>query len=324
MARMRRNRTDSWVRNIVSENNLLVKDLIWPIFITSNEHSTEIKNMPGVMRYNIKDAIKACESAASLGINAIAIFPEIDKTLKNNTGDEAINADNLICESTKAIKSSVPEIGIICDVALDPYTDHGHDGIIKNDYIDNEETIKALCQQALVQAQAGCDIIAPSDMMDGRIKEIRKTLDNHNFQKVKIMSYSAKYSSNLYSPFRDAIGSVKIKNKIDKSTYQMDFSNSNEALREVAMDIQEGADMVMIKPGLPYLDILYRVKNTFGFPTFSYQVSGEYSMIKQSISSGIFDNNRTILEILLCFKRAGADGILTYFAVEAAKILKNY
>jgi len=323
MSRMRRNRTDSWIRNLISENNLSVKDLIWPIFVTSNKYSTEITTMPGIMRYNINGAVKATELAHSLGINAIALFPEIDKSLKNSLGDEATNENNLICKSIKAIQKAVPEIGIICDVALDPYTDHGHDGIIKNNYIDNDETIKVLCKQALVQAQSGCDIIAPSDMMDGRIREIRQTLDQHNFQNIKIMSYSAKFLSSLYSPFRDAIGSVKIQNKIDKSTYQMDYANSNEALREVAMDIEEGADMVMIKPGLPYLDIIYRVKSTFGFPTFAYQVSGEYSMIKQSVEAGIFDNDLTILETLLCFKRAGADGILTYFAAEAAKLLQN-
>lgn len=319
--RMRRNRLNNWSRKLVEESKLSTNDLIWPIFITEENQITPIESMPGINRYPLTEVIDVVAEAAELGIPAIALFPEINSDLKDEKGSEALNKNNLICKATQYIKNQIGDIGIICDVALDPYTSHGHDGLYKNGEILNDTTLEILKDQAIIQAQAGADIIAPSDMMDGRVGIIRKALDKNNFQNTKIMSYAAKYASAFYGPFRNAIGSNKTLNDSNKKTYQMDYSNSNEAIREVELDIKEGADMIMIKPGLPYLDILYRVKSTFQMPTFSYQVSGEYSTLAAAVEKGYLDKNSIILESLSCFKRAGADGILTYYALEAAKLL---
>ncbi len=322
--RMRRNRTDAWVRNMVAENRLSAADLIWPLFvIEGNNQCDPIKSMPGVDRLSIDLVVKAVQEAKDHGILAIALFPVTPPNLKTPDGAEACNPGNLICRTIRAIKDSVPDIGIIADVALDPYTSHGHDGLLSAEgKILNDETIEVLCKQALVQAQAGADVIAPSDMMDGRIGAIRDVLDAHGFQDVKIMSYAAKYASAFYGPFRDAVGSGGVL-KGDKKTYQMDPANSDEALREVALDLDEGADMVMVKPGMPYLDIIYRVKSEFCVPTFAYNVSGEYAMIRFAAENGALDYNKALMEMLLAFKRAGADGILTYAALDAAKLLAN-
>ena len=319
--RMRRNRLNNWSRKLVEESKLSTNDLIWPIFITEENQITPIESMPGINRYPLTEVIDVVAEAAELGIPAIALFPEINSDLKDEKGSEALNKNNLICKATQYIKNQIGDIGIICDVALDPYTSHGHDGLYKNGEILNDTTLEILKDQAIIQAQAGADIIAPSDMMDGRVGIIRKALDKNNFQNTKIMSYAAKYASAFYGPFRNAIGSNKTLNDSNKKTYQMDYSNSNEAIREVELDIKEGADMIMIKPGLPYLDILYRVKSKFQMPTFSYQVSGEYSTLAAAAEKGYLDKNSIILESLSCFKRAGADGILTYYALEAAKLL---
>ena len=321
--RMRRNRLNNWSRKLVEESKLSTNDLIWPIFITEENQITPIESMPGINRYPLTEVIDVVAEAAELGIPAIALFPEINSDLKDEKGSEALNKNNLICKATQYIKNQIGDIGIICDVALDPYTSHGHDGLYKNGEILNDTTLEILKDQAIIQAQAGADIIAPSDMMDGRVGIIRKALDKNNFQNTKIMSYAAKYASAFYGPFRNAIGSNKTLNDSNKKTYQMDYSNSNEAIREVELDIKEGADMIMIKPGLPYLDILYRVKSTFQMPTFSYQVSGEYSTLAAAAEKGYLDKNSIILESLSCFKRAGADGILTYYALEAAKLLRR-
>jgi porphobilinogen synthase len=278
--------------------------------------------MPGVERLSVDMAVRAAEEAAKLGIPVIALFPYTDPALKTADGREATNADNLICRAVRAIKKAVPEIGVLCDVALDPYTSHGHDGLLIGDYVVNDETVDVLVQQALVQVEAGCDIIAPSDMMDGRVGAIRAVLEKWGHKNTLIMAYAAKYASAFYGPFRDAVGSAKALTG-DKRTYQMDPANSDEALREVALDIAEGADMVMVKPGMPYLDIVRRVKDEFGMPIFVYQVSGEYSMLMAAIERGFLDRDRVILESLLGFKRAGANGILTYFALEAAKKLRG-
>ncbi len=277
--------------------------------------------MPGVERLSIDLLVKAVAHAAELGIPAVAIFPATDPSLKNEAATEAINPENLVCRAVRAIKAANLEIGVICDVALDPYTSHGQDGLVRDGYVVNDETLKVLCEQSIVQAQAGCDVIAPSDMMDGRIGVIRKALDAAGFDHVQIMSYSAKYASAYYGPFRDAVGSAGNLGQGDKRTYQMDPANGDESLREVALDIAEGADMIMVKPGMPYLDIIHRVKSAYGVPTFAYQVSGEYAMIAAAAQNGWIDRKKVMLESLLCFKRAGADGILTYFAVEAAEIL---
>ena len=319
--RMRRNRLNNWSRKLVEESKLTTNDLIWPLFITEGNHKTSIESMPGVNRYPLSQIIDVVAEAAELGIPAIALFPEIKSDLKDEKGSEALNRNNLICKATESIKNQVGNIGIICDVALDPYTSHGHDGLYKNGEVLNDKTLEILKDQAIIQAQAGADIIAPSDMMDGRVGTIRQALDKNSLQNTKIMSYAAKYASAFYGPFRSAIGSNKTLNNSNKKTYQMDYSNSNEAIREVELDIKEGADMIMIKPGLPYLDILYRVKSSFQMPTFAYQVSGEYSTLAVAAEKGYLDKNSIILESLSCFKRAGADGILTYFALEAAKLL---
>ena len=321
--RLRRNRMKEFSRRLVAENNLSADDLILPLFVCEgNNVEDPIQSMPGVSRYSIDKLLHKVEEAVKLSIPAIAIFPQIEASLKNNEGSLAFDENNLVCRSIKSIKKEFADIGIICDVALDPFTEHGHDGLVIDNKIDNDRTLEVLEKQALVQAHAGCDVIAPSDMMDGRIGRIRTVLDNNNFQDTLILSYAAKYASGFYGPFRDAIGSGSKLGKDGKLTYQMDPSNSDEALREVAFDINEGADMVMVKPGMPYLDIISRIKAEFKVPTFAYQVSGEYSMIKDSINKGWL-NEKVIMESLLSFKRAGANGILTYFALEIAKKLKN-
>ena len=321
--RLRRIRMKEFSRRLVSENNLSVNDLIWPLFVCEgNNIADKINSMPGVFRYSIDNILKELETAVKLKIPAIALFPQIDSGLKDEKGSEATNENNLICRTIKSIKKNFPDLGVICDVALDPYTNHGHDGLVVNNIVDNDTTLEVLEKQALVQAVAGCDIIAPSDMMDGRVARIRNILDKNKFQNTLILSYAAKYASKFYGPFRDAISSSGNLKGGSKSTYQMDMANSNEALREVALDIQEGADMVMVKPGMPYLDIIHRIKSEFNIPTFAYQVSGEYAMIKGAINNNWLDS-QVIKESLLSFKRAGADGILTYFAKEIAEDLNN-
>ena len=316
--RLRRNRKSDWSRRLVAENNLTADDLILPIFVTEGKNKVEpIKSMPDIYKYTLDRVAQVVNKASRLKIPLVAIFPNIPNNKKNNNGTESLNEKNLICRSIKKIKETNPEIGVMADVALDPYTNHGHDGILKKNEILNDETIEVLTKQALLQAEMGCDVIAPSDMMDGRIGAIRKTLDKNNFEKVQILSYAVKYSSNFYGPFRDAIGSRK-KLKGDKKSYQMDFKNSNEALREVALDLKEGADFVMVKPGLPYLDIVRSIKDNFKVPVFVYQVSGEYSMIMHSIKKGYFHAD-AITESLISFKRSGASGIVTYFALDIAK-----
>tara|TARA_Y100001934_G_scaffold275138_1_gene368920 strand:+ start:2790 stop:3632 length:843 start_codon:yes stop_codon:yes gene_type:complete len=279
--------------------------------------------MPGANRYSVDRVTDAVAEASDLGIPAVALFPFTDIQLKDSEGSEGVNSENLVCQAVRAIKDAHPDMGVMCDVALDPYTDHGHDGLLRDGYVVNDETLEVLCRQALVQAQAGCDVIAPSDMMDGRVQAIRETLDAEGYEHVLIMAYAAKYASGFYGPFRDAVGSAPNLAGGDKKTYQMDPANSDEAIREVALDISEGADMVMVKPGMPYLDIVRRVKDEFGMPTFAYQVSGEYAMLKAAAQNGWLDGDRVMLESLLGFKRAGADGVLTYFAVEAAKSLNS-
>ena len=321
--RLRRPRASDWSRRLVRENALSVDDLIWPIFIRQGEKLTEaVPSMPGVERYSVDQAVLAAAEAAELGIPAIALFANTPSSLKNEKASEAFNPDNLVNRACRAIKSAVPNLGVIVDVALDPYTSHGHDGLMKGDEILNDESVAALVKQAKVQAEAGADIIAPSDMMDGRIGAIRAGLDQAGFEGVQIMSYAAKYASAFYGPFRDTVGS-KGALKGDKKTYQMDPANADEALREVAMDIAEGADSVMVKPGLPYLDIVRRVKDTFGVPTFVYQVSGEYSMLQAAAKNGWLDIEAAMMESLVAFKRAGANGILTYFAPAAARRLRG-
>jgi porphobilinogen synthase len=321
--RMRRNRRAEWARRMVREHVLTTDDLIWPLFVMDGKNTrTPVPSMPGVERLSVDQAVREAERAAKLTIPCIALFPYTDPKLRDEDGSEALNPDNLVCRAIGAIKKEVPEVGILCDVALDPFTSHGHDGLLRDGVIQNDETIAVLVKQALVQAEAGCDIIAPSDMMDGRVGAIRKALDAANFTDVSIMSYAAKYASAFYGPFRDAVGSSKTLTG-DKRTYQMDFSNSDEALREVALDIEEGADMIMIKPGLPYLDIVQRVKGTFAMPTFAYQVSGEYAMIMAAAQNGWLDGERAMIESLMSFKRAGCDGVLTYFAPRVAEKLKQ-
>lgn len=319
--RLRRNRKSAWARALVREHNLTANDLIWPIFIIEGKNQrVAVASMPGALRYSIDQAIVEVQKAQLLGIPAIALFPVTDQSLKDENGTEAINPENLICRACRALKQAVPDIGLITDVALDPYTLHGHDGLLRDGVIVNDETVAILCQQAVVQAQAGADIIAPSDMMDGRIGAIRSALDNAGFNDVQIMSYAAKYASSFYGPFRDAVGSQSAL-KGDKNTYQMDFGNGCEAVREAELDVAEGADMLMVKPGMPYLDILYRVKQAFQMPTFAYQVSGEYAMIEAAAAAGFIERDKVIIESLTAFKRAGADGVLTYFAVRAAELL---
>ena len=320
--RLRRVRNSAWIRRLISENNLSTDDLILPIFIREGKNKIEsISSMPGVFRYTVDRLNIILKKVTELKIPMVALFPYTPNNKKDSTGSEALNENNLICKSIKLIKKKYPKIGIMCDVALDPYTDHGHDGILVNGKIDNDKTIEILTKQSLLQADAGCDVIAPSDMMDGRIGVIRKALDKKKFNDVIILSYAAKYASNFYGPFRDAVGSKKTL-KTNKKTYQMDYKNSNEAYREIGLDINEGADIVMVKPGMPYLDNIKNIKDKFKIPIFVYQVSGEYSLIKNGIKNKLI-NEDSILESLIAFKRAGASAIVTYFAIEIAKKLKN-
>jgi porphobilinogen synthase len=320
--RPRRNRKAEWTRRLVAENVVTADDLIWPLFLThSNEHRTPVAAMPGIDRVSVDEAIREAERAMALDIPAIAFFPHTDSTLKDENGSEAFNENNLVCRACRAIKKEFPGLGLVTDVALDPYTSHGHDGLMSGERILNDESVAALVRQALVQARAGADVIAPSDMMDGRVGAIRAALDREGFEDVQILAYAAKYASAFYGPFRDAIGSASAL-KGDKRTYQMDPANSDEAMREVAADLDQGADMVMVKPGLPYLDIVRRVKDRFAVPTFVYQVSGEYSMIMAAAQNGWLDDEKAMMESLIAFKRAGADGVLTYFAPRAAQKLK--
>ncbi len=321
--RMRRNRKSDWSRRLVQENQLTVNDLIWPIFLIEGENTTQpVKSMLGVERYSIDNAVRAAEKAAKLGIPVLALFPNTPTDLRDDDGTEALNGDNLTCRALRAIKKEVPEIGLMTDVALDPYTSHGHDGLIRDGVIVNDETVEQLTRQALVQAEAGSDIIGPSDMMDGRVGAIRQVLDGNGFADTQIMAYTAKYASAFYGPFREAVGANSTL-KGDKKSYQMDAANSDEALYEAELDIAEGADMLMVKPGMPYLDIVRRLKDQFSLPTFAYQVSGEYAMICAAGQNGWLDQERAMWESLLAFKRAGADGILTYFAPTVAEALKG-
>jgi len=322
--RPRRNRRHPWIRRLVAENRVTPNDFIWPVFIQEGaKQRTPVPSMPGVERLSIDLLVGAIKEARDFGIPAVALFPATPSEKKTPDGDEALNPENLVCRAVRAVKEAVPDIGVMCDVALDPYTSHGHDGLLRGDYVVNDETVEILCKQAVVQAQAGCDVIAPSDMMDGRVGAIRRALDEAGFLNVLILAYSAKFASAFYGPFRDAVGSAGSLGKGDKKTYQMDPANGDEALREVALDIAEGADMVMVKPGMPYLDIVTRVKQTFGLPTFAYQVSGEYAMLHAAARNGWLDLQKVVLESLLGFKRAGADGVLTYFAIDAAKWLRT-
>jgi porphobilinogen synthase len=321
--RPRRNRRTEWTRRMVREHVLTTDDLIWPLFVVDGTNvRAPVTSMPDVERLSIDQAVRAAERAAKLTIPCLALFPNIDPDKRDDTGSEAVNAENLVCQAIRAIKKEVPDIGVLCDVALDPYTSHGHDGLVRGGVILNDETVAVLVRQALVQADAGCDIIAPSDMMDGRVGAIRAGLDAAGFGDVQIMAYAAKYASAFYGPFRDAVGSSATLVG-DKRTYQMDPANADEALREVELDIAEGADMVMVKPGMPYLDILHRVKVAFGMPTFAYQVSGEYAMIMAAAGNGWLEGDKAMTESLIAFKRAGADGVLTYFAMRIAEKLRK-
>jgi len=321
--RMRRPRQADWSRRLVRENALSVDDLIWPLFILEGKGIRQpVPSMPGVERLSVDEAVKEARRAASLSIPAIALFPYTDPNLRDPTGSEALNSANLICRACRAIKDAGLDIGLITDVALDPYTSHGHDGLMDGETILNDETVDQLCNQALIQAAAGTDVIAPSDMMDGRIGAIRSALDDNGYRNVQIMAYSAKYASAFYGPFRDAVG-TNATLVGDKRTYQMDPANTDEALREVELDIAEGADMIMVKPGMPYLDIVWRVKDTFRMPTYAYQVSGEYAMICGAGANGWIDADRAMIESLVAFKRAGSDGVLSYFAPKVAEILNG-
>jgi len=319
---MRRNRRADWSRRLMRETTLGVDDLIWPLFVIEGSNQRQsVPSMPEVERLSIDLAVEAAQEAAELGIPVIALFPNTPDEARCEQGKEALNPENLVCRAVRAIKKEVPDIGILCDVALDPYTSHGHDGLLSGDEILNDETIDVLVQQTLNQVEAGCDIIAPSDMMDGRIGALRAALEKNGHNNIQIMAYAAKYASAFYGPFRDAVGSSAAL-KGDKRTYQMDYGNSDEAMREVELDLAEGADMVMVKPGMAYLDIVARVKQTFGVPTYAYQVSGEYAMLMAAVQNGWLDRDKVVIEALHAFKRAGADGILTYFALDVARQLK--
>jgi porphobilinogen synthase len=319
--RMRRNRKSEWARRMVRENVLTTNDLIWPLFVVDgNKARIPVASMPGVERLSVDEIVRDAVRAAELDIPCIALFPYTEPGLRDDTGSEACNPDNLVCQALRAIKKEVPDIGILCDVALDPYTSHGHDGLMRGEEIINDETVEVLVRQALCQAEAGCDVIAPSDMMDGRVGAIRAGLDAAGYTHVQIMAYAAKYASAFYGPFRDAVGSTGVLVG-DKKTYQMNPANTDEALREVELDLREGADMVMVKPGLPYLDIIRRVHDGFGVPVFAYQVSGEYAMMKAAAQNGWLDYDKALVEVLTAFKRAGTSGVLTYGAVEAAELL---
>ena len=320
--RMRRNRMKAFSRRMLAEHRLSVDDLIWPLFVIEGEDKAEpVASMPGVSRHSIDRLVTQAREAEALGIPAIAVFPSIDPALKDNDGTLAGDGDNLVCRAVRAVKQACPELGVICDVALDPFTDHGHDGILRDGEIVNDETVAVLCRQAVCQADAGCDIIAPSDMMDGRVAAIRAALDDAGHQNVQIMSYAAKYASGFYGPFRDAVGAGKLAGGDGKASYQMNPANSDEAMHEISLDLAEGADIVIVKPGMPYLDILGRAKAEFGVPCVAYQVSGEYAMIKAASANNWLDGERAMMESLLGFKRAGADAILTYFAPDAARLL---
>ena len=324
--RPRRLRKDEFSRRLVRENRLSADDLIYPVFVLDQDEGTQaVSSMPGVERLGRSALYAAAERCMDLGVPVLALFPVIDAALKTPDGSESGNADGLVPRTVRELKRRFPELGIMTDVALDPYTSHGQDGLLdENGYILNDETVEVLTRQALTQAEAGVDIVAPSDMMDGRIGAIRQALESQNLIYTRIMAYSAKYASAFYGPFRDAVGSAANLGKSNKKVYQMDPANSDEALREVALDIEEGADMVMVKPGMPYLDIVRRVKDTFKVPTFAYQVSGEYAMLKAAAQNGWLDHDATMMEALLAFKRAGADGVLTYFALEAAEHLRAH
>ncbi len=327
--RPRRLRQSDWVRRLTREHALSVDDLIWSMVVhDGKDDEIPVAAMPGVTRMSVRAAAKAAKRAADLGIPAIAVFPHIDAAKKDAMGREALNEAGLVCEAVRAMKDAAPEVGIMVDVALDPFTDHGHDGLLRDGRIVNDETVEVLIEQALIQVKAGADIVAPSDMMDGRVGAIRAALDSAGLKDALIMSYAAKYASAFYGPYREAIGSGKlgtgsVQNPGDKRTYQMDFGNTDEALREVAMDIAEGADMLLVKPGLPYLDVVRRVREAFAMPTYAFQVSGEYAMITAAAANGWIDEERAIVETLTCFKRAGADGIVTYFAPRAAEMLNS-
>tara|TARA_B100001059_G_scaffold232398_1_gene270140 strand:+ start:676 stop:1674 length:999 start_codon:yes stop_codon:yes gene_type:complete len=322
--RLRRSRKYNWSRKLVQENNLSSNDLIYPIFLVDGKKKKQpIKSMPGICRYSIDQLGMILKNVINYKIPMVALFPSTPVNKKDKVGTEALNENNLVCRAIRFIKKRFKNnVGIMSDVALDPYTTHGHDGLLKNNYVVNDKTIDVLVKQALIQAQMGCDVIAPSDMMDGRVGKIRKYLDKNKYHDVQILSYAVKYASNFYGPFRDAVGSKKSL-KSDKKNYQMDFSNSNECLREVALDIKEGADMVMVKPGLPYLDIIQKVKENFKIPVLAYQVSGEYSLLQNGINKKLINEN-SVIESLTCFKRAGASAIVTYFALEIAKKLKSF
>ena len=322
--RMRRNRREDWTRRLVAENRLSVDDLIWPVFVhDGTEDEVPIPSMPGVVRLSIDRLAAAASEAAELGIPAIAIFPAVDPDLKSPDGDEACNPNNVVCRAIRAVADRELNLGIICDAALDPFTTHGQDGLVRDGYVVNDETIDVLCRQSIAQAAAGCTVIAPSDMMDGRVGAIRGALDAAGYEDVQILAYAAKYASAFYGPFRDAVGSASQLGAGDKRTYQMDPANSDEALHEIALDLAEGADMVMVKPGMPYLDIVRRVKDTFSVPTFAYQVSGEYAMLHAAAQNGWLDGRKVFMESLIAFKRAGADGILTYGAIDVATRLRE-
>lgn len=321
--RLRRNRHDGFTRRLVAENHLSVDDLIWPIFVTEGDDiESEVSSMPGVKRVTLDRLAAHVAPAARLGIPALALFPMTPIEKRDEEGTESDNPDNLMCRAARLLKREFPDLGLIGDVALDPYTIHGHDGVIRDGYVHNDDSVAVLVRQSINQAEAGIDILAPSDMMDGRIGSIREALDQHGLIHVRLMSYAAKYASAFYGPFRDALGSGGLL-KGDKRTYQMDPANSDEALREVELDLLEGADMVMVKPGMPYLDIIRRVRDRFAVPTFAYQVSGEYAMIMAAANNGWIDRDRAMMESLIAFKRAGANGILTYFAVDAARQLRD-
>ncbi|MBF0859369.1 porphobilinogen synthase [Gluconobacter sp. LMG 31484] len=323
LSRPRRNRHDAFTRRLVQEHRLHVDNLIWPIFVCEGENQRQkVDSMPGAERVSVDNVVEHVRQAVDLGVPAVAIFPVTPMSVRDATGSEALNPDNLMCRASRTIKDAFPDLGIIGDVALDPYTSHGHDGVIENGRILNDASVEILRQQALNQARAGNDIIAPSDMMDGRVKAIRETLDGNGYDTTRIMAYTAKYASAFYGPFRDALGSGDLLSG-DKKTYQMDPANSDEAMREVEQDLREGADMIMVKPGMPYLDIIRRVRERFEVPTFAYQVSGEYAMLMGAIQNGWLDRDRTIMESLIAFKRAGCNGILTYFALDAARLLRD-
>jgi porphobilinogen synthase len=322
-SRLRRNRREEWCRDLVAETHLSVKDLILPLFIRETKAPREILAMPGIFRYSLEELIPVCQQACDLGVRAVILFPYIDPTLKCEEGKEAWNPDNLMCQAVRLLKDACPQVGVMADVALDPYTTHGHDGVLREGHVANDESLEVFKKMALVLARAGVDVVAPSDMMDGRIGVIRTALDQESFQHVRILAYSAKYASAFYGPFREALGSLSALGKADKKTYQMNPANAREALREGAQDILEGADMLMIKPGLPYLDILYRFKEAFLLPLFVYHVSGEYSMLKAAAEKGWLDYENALMETLIAFKRAGASCILTYAALDVAEILQR-